>query len=231
MKITWLGHSGFRIEIAGQVLLVDPWLRGNPSFDEARFEDAIAGATAVLVSHGHGDHAGDAVEIAKKTGATIYGIYDWTTWISAKDGVEAVGFNKGGTVAIGDVAVTMVNATHSASASGPDGAPIYTGAESGFMIAGEGQTIYFAGDTDVMADMALFAELHKPTIGILPIGGHFTMDAARAAFACRKFFDFKTVIPCHYRTFPLLAQSAEPFAEAAAPTPVKALEVMESVEI
>jgi L-ascorbate metabolism protein UlaG (beta-lactamase superfamily) len=98
------------------------------------------------------------------------------------------------------------------------------------MIAGEGETIYFSGDTDVMADMALFQELHRPTIGILPIGGHFTMDAERAAFACRKFFTFKSVIPCHYKTFPLLAQSADAFAAAAAPTPVRALDVMESAE-
>ena len=231
MKITWLGHAGFRIEIAGQILLVDPWLRGNPSFDETRFDDAVAGATAVLVSHGHGDHANDAAEIARKTGATVYGIYDWTTWIAAKECIEAVGFNKGGTVAIGDVAVTMVNAVHSSSASGPDGAPIYAGTESGFMIAGAGETIYFAGDTDVMADMAVLQDLHKPTIGILPIGGHFTMDAARAAYACRKFFSFKAVIPCHYKTFPLLAQSADAFAEAIAPTPVHALDVMETAEL
>ena len=77
------------------------------------------------------------------------------------------------------------------------------------MIAGEGRTIYFSGDTDVMADMGVFEELHHPEIGILCAGGHFTMDMERAAFAARRFFDFETVIPCHYRTFPLLEQSAE----------------------
>ena len=229
MKITWLGHASFRIEIAGQVLLVDPWLRGNPVFDESRFEEVVAGATAILVSHGHADHSSNAAEISKATGAPVYGIYDWITWASEKDGFEGVGFNKGGTVRIGDVAVTMVNAEHSSSVT-VDGKPCYTGAEAGFMIAGEGEVIYFAGDTDVMADMQVFADLHRPTIGILPIGGHFTMDAPRAAYACRKFFSFKAVIPCHYKTFPLLAQSAEPLAEAIAPTPVKALEVMESAE-
>ena len=227
MKITWLGHSGFRIEIAGQVLLVDPWLRGNPSFDEARFDEAVSGATAILISHAHGDHASNAVEIAKATGAKIHGIYDWITTLVAAEGHEGVGFNKGGTVAIGDVAVTMVNAVHSSSVA-LDGRPVYAGAEAGFMIAGEGETIYFAGDTDVMADMALLEELHRPTIGVLPIGGHFTMDAARAAFAAKKFFSFKAIIPCHYKTFPLLAQSADALAEAVAPTPVKALEVMET---
>lgn len=208
MKIIWLGHSGFRIEIADQVLLVDPWLRGNPSFDEALFDEAIEGVTQILISHGHGDHSGNAVEIAKATGAPLVGIYDWISWVTEAEGVEGVGFNKGGTVTLGDVAVTMVNACHSSSVV-VDGMPVYAGAEAGFMIAGEGKTIYFMGDTDVMADMGLFAELHAPDIGIVPIGGHFTMDPPRAGFACHKFFDFKTIIPCHYRTFPLLAQSAD----------------------
>lgn len=228
MKITWLGHSGFRIEAAGQVLLVDPWFTGNPVFPADRRAEAIAGATAILVSHGHGDHMGDAAPVAKETGAKVVGIYDLCSWLAADQGVEVVGMNKGGTVHLGDVAVTMVNATHSSSTT-LDGKPVYLGAEAGFMIAAGGETVYFAGDTDVMADMGIFAELHRPTIGILPIGGHFTMDAARAAYACRKFFTFKAVIPCHYKTFPLLAQSATAFAEAVAPLPVHAPEVMGSV--
>jgi L-ascorbate metabolism protein UlaG (beta-lactamase superfamily) len=208
MKITWLGHSGFRIETAGAVLLVDPWLRGNPMFPEARRAEAIKGATHVLVSHGHGDHAGEAVAIAKETGATILGIYDLTSHWAATEKVEVIGFNKGGTVQAGDARVTMVNAVHSSSIGGAHG-PVYAGTESGYMIAAEGHTIYFSGDTDVMADMAVFNDLHKPDIGILAAGGHFTMDMERAAYAARKFFDFELVIPCHYRTFPLLAQSAE----------------------
>lgn len=226
MDITWLGHAGFRIEVADQVLLVDPWLRGNPVFDEARFGEAVEGATAILLSHGHGDHASTAPEIARATGAPVAAIFELANWLEETERLETIPFAKGGTIGLGEVRVTMVHATHSSSA-GPDGAPVYTGGEAGFMISGEGRTAYFAGDTDVMADMALFQELHAPQIGLLPIGGHFTMDAARAAFACRKFFRFETVIPCHYRTFPLLAQSADEFAGLAAPTPVRALEVME----
>ncbi|HKK37561.1 MAG TPA: metal-dependent hydrolase [Paracoccaceae bacterium] len=204
MRLTWLGHSGFRMEIAGETLLVDPWLRGNPMFDESRFDEAVEGAGWVLVSHGHGDHAGDAAEIAKKTGAKIVGIYDFMQWMEGEHGVETVGFNKGGTVALGEVKVTMVQATHSSSFPGLN----YAGTESGFMIAGEGKTVYFSGDTDVMADMQVFEALHAPEIGILCAGGHFTMDMKRAAFAAKTFFDFETVIPCHYRTFPLLEQDA-----------------------
>ncbi len=209
MKITWLGHSGFRIEIADQILLVDPWLNGNPMFPEDRRAEAIAGATHVLVSHGHFDHIADAPAIAKELDVPLVGIYDTVSWLEQRDGIRGVGFNKGGTVSLGEVAVTLVNATHSSSLADEQGRPVYMGTESGFVIAGEGHVIYFSGDTDVMADMQIIADLHKPDIGILCAGGHFTMDMERAAYAARTFFDFDTIIPCHYRTFPLLAQSAE----------------------
>jgi L-ascorbate metabolism protein UlaG (beta-lactamase superfamily) len=108
-----------------------------------------------------------------------------------------------------------------------DGKPCYMGTEAGFVIAGEGKSVYVAGDTDVHADMRIIADLHAPDIGILPVGGHFTMDQARAAYACRTFFQFKAVVPCHYKTFPLLAQDASELAAAIAPTPVHELTVME----
>lgn len=208
MKITWLGHSGFRIEIGDQILLVDPWLSGNPMFPEDRRAEAIEGATAVLVSHGHGDHSSNAVSICTELGIPAVGIYDLMSWWAEKEGIETVGFNKGGTVGLGNVAVTMVNAVHSSSLAGENG-PIYMGHEAGFMIEHGGRTIYFSGDTDVTMDMDLMQELHRPEIGILCAGGHFTMDMKRATYAAKRFFNFKTLIPCHYRTFPLLEQSAE----------------------
>ena len=214
MKIIWLGHSGFRIEIGNQVLLVDPWLTGNPMFPEDRRDEAISGVTHILISHGHGDHSGDAIGLAKELSIPLVGIYDLMSWWESKEGVQVIGFNKGGTVALGDVLVTMVNAVHSSSILDTETGPAYAGAEAGFIIAGEGHTIYFSGDTDVMADMKIFNDLHAPDIGILCAGGHFTMDMNRAAYAARTFFDFKTVIPCHYRTFPLLEQSAKALAEA-----------------
>ena len=208
MKLTWLGHSGFRLEIEQAVILIDPWLSGNPMFPEDRRAEAITGATHILLTHGHGDHTGDAQTIARELKIPVAGIYDLINFWQSRDGIEGIGFNKGGTIDLGGAQVTMVNASHSSSLDGADG-PVYAGHESGYMIAGEGHVIYVSGDTDIMADMGWMGEYHQPDIGILSAGGHFTMDMKRAAFAAKKYFDFKTVIPCHYRTFPLLEQSAE----------------------
>ncbi|MGM0583048.1 MAG: metal-dependent hydrolase [Pseudomonadota bacterium] len=227
MKITWLGHSGFRIEIGDQVLLIDPWLRGNPMFDESNFDAAVAGTTAILVSHGHFDHTNTIAEVARATGAKVAGIFELASHFGEKEGLETVGFNLGGTIALGDVNVTLVGARHSSSMPGLG----YGGTEAGFMIEHGGRTIYFSGDTDVMADMALFNDLHSPEIGILSAGGHFTMDMKRAAYAATKFFDFKTVIPCHYRTFPLLAQDAKELQAGLPGVNVVEPEVMKPIEL
>ncbi len=204
MQIIWLGHSGFRVEIEGAVLLVDPWLTGNPMFPADRRAEAIRSATHILLTHGHGDHIGDSVAIAKELAIEIVGIWDLMGFLTARDGVKIIGFNKGGTVTLNGARVTLVNASHSSSIEGKA-----VGSEAGFMIAGEGHTIYLSGDTDIMADMAWMGDYHRPDIGILAAGGHYTMDMARAAYAARRYFAFKTVIPCHYRSFPLLAQNAD----------------------
>ena len=217
LTITWLGHSGFRIETPGAVLLVDPWLTGNPMFPQDKRAEAIAGATHILLTHGHGDHAGEALAIARETGAPIVCGHELAEGWAQPGGAQAVGFGKGGTVTLGDARVTMVHATHSSSVDFQGGAPAYAGGEAGFMIAAEGETVYVSGDTDLMADMEWMADLHRPTIGILAAGGHYTMDMERAAYACRRWFRFHSVIPCHYRTFPILAQSAEALVKGVLP--------------
>ncbi|AHM04416.1 Metallo-beta-lactamase family protein [Roseibacterium elongatum DSM 19469] len=230
MKYTWLGHASIRLEIGGQILLIDPWETGNPMWPQDRRDEMLAGATAILITHGHGDHTTDAVALSRELGLPLYGIYDLMSHWAEAEGVETVGFNKGGTVAIGEVRVTMVNANHSSSISTPHG-PMYAGAEAGYMIHAEGRTVYVSGDTDVMADMKVLQDLHAPEIGILCAGGHFTMDMKRAAYAASNLFDFKTVIPVHYKTFPLLAQDAEMLVAALPSRNVVAPEVGETVEL
>ncbi|MEP5151840.1 metal-dependent hydrolase, partial [Planktotalea sp.] len=190
MKIIPLGHSGFRIEIADEILLVDPWFEGNPVFPEERRAEAIKGATYVLISHGHFDHTADGFKVAKELDIPAVGMYDLMNIAEEEHSINTIGFNRGGTVILGDVDVTMVAASHSSTYKSANG-PVYAGTETGFMIAGEGKVIYFSGDTDVMMDMELFEDLHHPDIGILSAGGHFTMDMKRAAYAAKRFFNFK----------------------------------------
>ena len=139
--------------------------------------------------------------------------------------------NKGGTVMLGEVAVTMVNAVHSSSVTGEGGKPVYSGAEAGYMLSAGGRTLYIAGDTDVMADMAWMGEYYAPDLGILSCGGHYTMDQKAAAWAAKKYFNFKTVIPCHYKTFPILAQDAKTLVEELPDVDVKVMEVLETVDL
>ena len=146
------------------------------------------------------------------------------------EGVTTTGFNKGGTVNLGNVKVTMVNAVHSSSMM-KNGQIMYTGAEAGFVIEGENNTIYFSGDTDVMADMEIINDLHKPNIGILSCGGHFTMDMKRTAYAAKKYFNFEKLIPCHYKTFPLLEQNADVLIEEVGSNIVVEPVIMSPIEI
>ena len=230
MKITWLGHSSFRIEIEDQILLVDPWIDGNPVFPPERADEAVAGATAILLSHGHGDHAGNGQDISERLGIPIACIHELSILLG-NGGAETIGFGKGGTINFGEVAVSMVNAAHSSSLDFGDLGLAYAGGEAGFMIRGEGHTIYFSGDTDIMADMGWMGEYYAPDIGILCAGGHYTMDMEAAAWVARKYFNFKVVIPCHYKTFPILAQSADALVAALPGVDVKTPDVMEAVEI
>ena len=232
MQIIWLGHSGFRIEIENAVLLIDPWLDGNPMFPADRRAEAIRGATHIFLTHAHGDHASGALAIAQETGATLAAIHELAEYLKREGAKDVIGFGKGGTIEAKGARVTMVNASHSSSIDFAGGNVIAGGSEAGFMIAGEGQVIYLSGDTDIMADMDWMADYHKPNIGILSCGGHYTMDMARAAYAARRYFNFKTVIPCHYKTFGALAQDASELKAGLPPgTNLIEPEVMEAITL
>lgn len=211
MNIIWLGHGSWRIETGDKTLLIDPWLSGNPMLREDQHDAATKGVTHILLTHCHFDHVNDLLALCRKYDVPAIGQYDIMSHYEENEGIATVGFNKGGTVDLDGVLVSMVPASHSSSFGSPEG-PKAAGSEVGFMIAAEGHVIYASGDTDIMADMEWMGDYYKPDIAILSAGGHFTMDMKAAAYAARRYFNFKTVIPGHYRTFPILAQSADELA-------------------
>ncbi|MEL7099588.1 MAG: metal-dependent hydrolase [Pseudomonadota bacterium] len=230
MNIIWLGHGSFRIEAAGEVLLIDPWLEGNPMLSADQYGPAVLGATQILVTHGHFDHTTDVVTISQKAELPVSGMYELVAALTAQGAKEGAGFNMGGTVRFGEVAVTMVPASHSSSMQvGDQGA--YMGTEAGFIIKAEGTTVYLSGDTGIHADMGWIGEYFAPDVGILSAGGFYTMDMDMAAWAAKKYFDFKTVIPCHYRTFDALAQDAQPLIDGLPGVKVIEPEVMEPITL
>lgn len=231
MKIIWLGHGSFRFEIEDQVVLLDPWLNGNPMMTEDQHAAAITGATHILVTHAHFDHITDVVAISKQTGAPVSGMYELAQFLAAEGAVEGQAFNMGGTIAIGDkVSASMVPASHSSSADVAN-TRRYMGNESGFILRGEGHSLYISGDTGIMADMDWIGDFYKPDVGILSAGGHYTMGMAEAAYAAKRYFDFKTVIPCHYRTMPVLEQSAKVLDDGLPGVNVVEPEVLQAIEV
>jgi L-ascorbate metabolism protein UlaG (beta-lactamase superfamily) len=205
--LTWLGHASFRLDTAGGTrIYVDPFLHGNPKCPEGEREPERV--DVIAVTHGHGDHVGDTVDLARKHGAQVVALVELAGWFG-KQGVEdgkLLGPNKGGTVEAGGATFTLVNAFHSGSA--PDGS--YGGEPAGIVVRADGTSIYFAGDTCVFGDMQLIGRIYEPDIAVLPIGDHFTMGPTEAAVAA-ELVGAKRVLPCHFGTFPLLTGTREDF--------------------
>jgi len=215
MQITWYGHSAFRLDFGGKAVLIDPFFTGNPAFvsDKAA---AIEGVTHIVLTHGHGDHVGDTLDIAKATGAPVVTNYDLCMWLAAQGLEKFDPMNTGGTTDQDGFTVTMVRADHS-SGDIKDGMPIYLGNPCGVVIKAAGEpTVYHMGDTDLFGDMALINELYRPNIAFAPIGDRFTMNAANAAFAVKRFFTLDAVVPCHYGSFPIIEKTADTFVAAMA---------------
>jgi L-ascorbate metabolism protein UlaG (beta-lactamase superfamily) len=198
--ITWLGHASFRMDSpGGKRIYIDPWL-GNPKCPDSEKEPERI--DVIALTHGHGDHVGETVELSQQFSPEIVALVELKAWLGgqgAKTG-EMPGPNKGGTVEAAGVRFTLTNAFHSSSTE--EGA--YLGEPAGIVVRLEDDTsIYFAGDTCVFGDMSLIGRIYAPDVAVLPIGGHFTMDPTEAAVAV-ELLGVKRCIPCHYGTFPLL---------------------------
>jgi L-ascorbate metabolism protein UlaG (beta-lactamase superfamily) len=202
IKLTWLGHSTFLVETpGGKTILIDPWVTGNPMCPEK--EKNVKKVDVLLCTHGHGDHIGDGVEIAKKHNPVVVGIYELASWMEKKGARKISPMNKGGTQTVGDIKVTMVHADHSCGIQDGDQI-IYGGEACGYVIEFSNRVkIYHAGDTNVFGDMQIIRELYAPEIAMLPVGDHFTMGPREAAYACN-LLKPKMVIPMHFGTFPML---------------------------
>ncbi|MEZ2130318.1 MULTISPECIES: metal-dependent hydrolase [unclassified Sinorhizobium] len=212
MKIIWLGHAAFRIETAKARILIDPFFTGNSSFAGIDAKNVTSGVTHILLTHGHTDHVGDTVAIAKETGAVVLANADLASWLATKGVSKLEMGNTGGTVALGGFSATFTNALHSSAQITEDGVSHSLGNPNGLMLHFDDEpTLFHMGDTDIFSDMGLINELHQPDIGIVPIGDRFTMGGAVAALACQRFFNFKTAMPCHYGTFPIIDQTPEKF--------------------
>ena len=237
-ELQWFGQSAFKIvSPGGKVIMIDPFITRNPKTPE-RLKDlgALGKVDLILLTHGHGDHVGDTVAIAKQSGAKVAMNADLGQTFAALGLLpmkQLIRFNKSGPIQpLDGITVTMVRAEHSSELVHNDpetkAKSVHPGGEpAGYIIELEdGDTLYHAGDTGVFGDMAFIGSYYKPDLAMLPIGGHFTMDPAHAAYAVRELLKVPAVIPMHYGTFPPLKGTPEEFVEALGDTKVDVL-VME----
>jgi L-ascorbate metabolism protein UlaG (beta-lactamase superfamily) len=215
---TWLGHAAVEVRTpGGRTVIFDPWY-GNPM--SPRSADTVSACDVLLVTHGHGDHLGDAIPIAARLRPAWPCIHEMSLWLARRlpgGADQVIGMNKGGTVEVAGLKVSMVPAEHSAGDWNPDaGTTLYLGEPAGFVVELEnGFRIYHAGDTAVFGDMALIRELFRPDLAMLPIGGHYTMDPVGGALAA-ELLGVSHVLPIHWGTFPALAGTPEALADAIA---------------
>jgi L-ascorbate metabolism protein UlaG (beta-lactamase superfamily) len=219
-QVTWLGHGTFKFTTSeGKVVIVDPWVMNNPACPDA--EKDPAQLDLVLITHGHFDHIGDAVELGKKRSPETYAIFETAMWLGSKEVPNVTGMNKGGTAEAQGVKFTMVHAVHSCGIQDGDQI-LYGGEAAGYVIEFPGGLkVYYAGDTTVFSDMTIIGELYDPDVSFLPIGDFYTMGPREAAHAT-KLLGAKTVVPMHFGTFPVLTGTPDQLSSLASGVEVAA---------
>ena len=210
-SLTWLGHAAFRLDSpGGKRIYVDPWLSSPPCPESERAPERV---DLIAVTHGHSDHVGDTVDLWKRFQPPVIALVELRGWL-ASQGVDenpAHGPNKGGTVRVDGIAITLTDANHSSTS--PEGDSL--GEPAGLVIELEdGKRIYFAGDTNVFASMQLIGRIYEPDLAVLPIGDHYTMGPREAAVAL-ELLRVERCVPCHYGTFPLLVGTPQELRELA----------------
>lgn len=220
LSITWFGHATFVVGTpGGKRIVFDPWLTGNPRTPAGAKIDA---ADVICLTHGHSDHSGDVVAVARATGAPVVAVFELANWFQGKGLKDVVGMGVGGTVNVKGLQISMTPAVHTSSIE-EDGKVHYVGVATGFVVRLEdGRALYFAGDTALFGDMRLIRDLHAPEIAFLPIGDHFTMNPVAAAKAC-EILGVRQVVPMHYGTFPVLTGSPDELKRLVEPLGVDVL--------
>ena len=221
LSITWLGHASFILTTpGGKRIVTDPWLEGNPACPADR--KRIDAADVILLTHGHFDHSGDVVTVARATNAPVVAVFELSLWLERKGLQNVVGMGIGGTTTVAGLEISMVPAVHSSSIV-EDGTTVYLGPATGFVVRMENdQVFYFAGDTALFGDMRLIGEMFKPDIAFLPIGDHYTMGPDGAARACA-LLGVRQVVPMHFGTFPLLTGTPDRLKHLVEPNGVDVL--------
>jgi len=224
--LTWLGHAAFRLDTpGGKRIYVDPFLTGNPKCPEG--EQKPERVDVIALTHGHGDHVGDAVALAQQFSCTVVAPVELAWWLGGQGVENARDPNKGGTTEVDGIRFTMTNAHHSSST--PDGG--YAGEPCGIVVTLEDSTsVYFAGDTCVFGDMQLIGRIYEPDLAVLPIGDHYTMGPREAAVAL-ELLGAKRCVPCHYGTFPLLVGTPDELRKLAPGVEIITPEPGETVEL
>ncbi len=224
LTIRYFGHSAFQLEADGLSVLIDPFLSGNPV---ATVKPESLDCQTIILPHAHNDHVGDTVEIARRTGARVIATAELATWLGSQGVEGAWGGNHGGTVAFEGGTTKFVPAWHTSSYSTDDGV-VAPGIPAGHVVRFGGKTTYFAGDTCLFLDMQLIAD-ENLDVAVLPIGDNFTMGPADA-FKAVRMLRAGTIIPCHYDTFPVIAQDCDAFKTLVESETSSVVEIMQPGE-